>query len=99
MPQRSSARKSIAAKVVSRGVGAIGAAGVLVLLVAFVPATAASASTSAQLQNAPRGALLASLSDPGATACDYFGYSVAVSGTTAVVGDPLYNSDEGGAYI
>jgi hypothetical protein len=39
----------------------------------------------------------ASLADPAATADDYFGFSVAVSGTTVVVGAPGTNS--GTAYI
>jgi len=48
---------------------------------AVLPATSASAGTSALVRSSPRGALLAALSDPAATSGDYFGCSVAVSGT------------------
>ena len=39
------------------------------------------------------------LSDPAATSGNYFGYSVAVGGNTAVVGAPGLGSDVGTAYI
>jgi hypothetical protein len=41
----------------------------------------------------------ATLNDPAATSDDHFGYSVAVSGKTAVVGAPGTNSFAGTAYI
>jgi len=44
-----------------------------------------------------RWGLAASLSDPGATVEDSFGYSVAVNGDTLVVGSPQINSNFGGA--
>jgi len=39
------------------------------------------------------------LSDPAATAGDHFGFSVAVSGTTAIVGAQGTNGDTGTAYV
>jgi hypothetical protein len=45
------------------------------------------------------GSLLATFQDPAATNTDRFGYSVAVSGTTAIVGAPGFNSFAGAAYI
>jgi FG-GAP repeat protein len=41
----------------------------------------------------------ATLADPAATSSDFFGYSVAVSGNTAVVGAWATNSEAGSAYI
>ena len=42
---------------------------------------------------------LAELADAGAVAHDAFGYSVAISGTTIVVGAPWHTSDAGRAYV
>jgi hypothetical protein len=47
----------------------------------------------------PLGALVATLTDPGAHSNDFFGMVAAVSGDTAVVGAPGTNSDVGMAYI
>jgi len=41
----------------------------------------------------------AALNDPAATANDVFGWSVAVSGTTVIVGDPVTRQYQGSAYI
>jgi hypothetical protein len=41
----------------------------------------------------------AELADPGGVADDYFGWSVAISGSTAVIGAPGYNSTTGAAYV
>jgi hypothetical protein len=43
--------------------------------------------------------LQATLSDPAGTANDNFGYAVAVSGTTAVIGTLKANSPNGAAYV
>jgi len=75
-------------------------AGVLVVLVAALPASTASAAPSTRPDGTPIGTLLATLAHPTATSADNFGYSVAVSGTTAVVGAAAYsNSGAGAAYI
>jgi hypothetical protein len=70
---------------------------------AVLPAASGSAATSTSVRNTPLDALLAKLKDPAATAGDSFGYSVAVSGTTAVVGasDAFTDreSNAGEAYI
>jgi hypothetical protein len=76
----------------------IGVAGVLVLLVALIPAASASAAAPTSPPIAPRGSLLATLNNPGSPY--EFGYSVAVSGNTAVVGAPYSGSNDAGvAYI
>ena len=79
--------------------GDLGVTGVLALLVAVVPATSASAAQSTSVRNTPLGSLLATLNDPGATAGDHFGFTVAVSGKTAVVALPSGSSGVGTAYI
>jgi hypothetical protein len=79
-----------------RAVTAIGVTGVLGLLASALPATSASAATS---MPAPTSALLAALHDPAKAAGDYFGFSVAVAGTTAIVGAPQTKSFAGAAYI
>ena len=53
---------------------------------AILPATSVSATPPAPVRSTPLGALLATLKDPPGTSGDKFGWSVAVSGTTAVVG-------------
>ena len=50
-----------------RSVVILGVAGVLVLLVAVVPATSASAAPSTSVRSTPLGSLLATLNDPAAT--------------------------------
>jgi FG-GAP repeat len=62
-----------------------------------LPASASAVSTS--VRSTPIGALLAKLRDPAATSGDYFGYSVAVLGKTAVVGAFGTDSYAGAAYI
>ena len=92
--------KARVAKSLHRGLATIGAAGVLIVLVAVVPATSASAASSTTIRNTARGTLLASLTDPAATSRDEFGLrSAMVGGTTAVVGAPNTSSDAGAAYI
>ncbi|MCB9965201.1 MAG: FG-GAP repeat protein [Rhodospirillales bacterium] len=58
---------------------------------------------SAYVFDTTTGNLIATLNNPAPTASDYFGYSVAVSGTTAVVGayldDPGGVSGAGSAYV
>lgn len=71
--------------------------GVLVLLVAVVPATSASATPAATVRNAAIGKLMAKLHDPAATIGDKFGDKVSVS--IAVIGAPNTNSSAGAAYI
>lgn len=56
-----------------------------------------SAAGTAYVFNATTGSLIATLNNPSPTISDYFGYSVALSGNTAVVGTPLEDDDEGGA--
>jgi FG-GAP repeat len=77
----------------------MGVTGVSVLLVAVVPATSASAASSATVRITPFDALLATLADPAANSADFFGYSVAVSGMAAVVGATDSESGDGAAYI
>ena len=60
---------------------------------------AARASGHAPSPPPPHGTVLASLSDPGGTAGDSFGNSVAVDGTTAVVGAYATNFQQGAVYI
>ncbi len=81
-----------------RGLVTIGAVGVLTLLATVVQPTSGSAATPATTRNSS-GALLATLSDPAATAGDRFGFTVAVSGTTAVVGSPTSSASAGTTYI
>jgi hypothetical protein len=98
MPKECAGREGVVAKSRQRAVVNIGVAGVLVLLVAMVPATSASAAPSASVRGTPSGSLLATLNNPGAPY--EFGYSVAVSGKIAVVGAPYSGStDAGVAYI
>ena len=91
--------KALVAKSLHRGLVTIGAGGVLVLLVAVVPASSASAAASATVRNTVRGTLLASLTDPAATSDDNFGFRSAVAANTVVVGAPGTSSAEGAAYI
>ena len=60
--------------------------------VARTPGLRAAAAVGAWSQQA-------GLADPGATAGDFFGGSVAISGTTAVVGAEGSNSGTGAAYV
>jgi hypothetical protein len=69
------------------------------LLIALLPETAASATPSARVPSTAIGTLLRSLHDPTGVAQDLFGYSVAVAGSTAVVGALGANSEAGAAFI
>ncbi len=72
------------------------------LLVGCLVAAPASSADAAHFSNRPStsiGALLATLSDPAAKTGDNFGYSVAVSGSTAVVGAWGTSGLAGVAYI
>src|ERR1700722_3694744 len=81
----------VAAAALVIGVGAFAATA--------LPVTSANAAVSTSVRSTPIGALLATLSDPGATGYSYFGVSLAVSGKTAIVGAYGPNSDAGAAYI
>ncbi len=64
--------------------------------------TGVSDSGSAYVFNATTGALLATLANPTPAIGDRFGYSVAISGNTVVVGaysDDIGASDNGSAYV
>ena len=64
--------------------------------------TGAADSGSAYIFDAARGSLLRTLNNPTPAILDYFGYSVAVSGTTVVVGasgDGSRSTDSGAAYV
>jgi hypothetical protein len=99
MAHRCAGREEVVASSRRRSVVTLGVAGVLVLLVAVVPTTSASATPSTSVRSTPLGSLLATLNDPAATLGDRFGYTVAVSGKTAVVGAPSTNVAAGAAYI
>ena len=75
-----------------------GAAGLLSLL-AVVMAPAPSAGAPNSSQSVPTAKLLVTLQDPNATAVDDFGASLAISGSTAVVGSPGTRALAGAAYI
>jgi hypothetical protein len=75
------------------------ALGVLVAGLVALPASSVDASQPSTRPGNPLGALLATLDDPAATAGNRFGFSVAVSGTTAVVGAPISGALAGDAYI
>jgi hypothetical protein len=81
-----------------RGVVPIGAAGLLLLLVVLSPAALAGAAASSS-QGVSVGKLLVTLQDPRASAVDYFGASLAISGSTAVVGSPGNEALAGAAYV
>ncbi len=72
-------------------------AGLTTFSVAVLPACTGAASSPST--PTPNSALLATLHDPAATVGDYFGVSVAVSGTTAVIGAHGTKSHAGTAYI
>jgi hypothetical protein len=69
------------------------------LLVAVVPSTSAGAGQLGRAWDTQVGALLAKLHDPAATASDYFGLSVAISGTAAIVGASGTGGEAGAGYI
>ena len=75
----------------------LGAFGLLVEGLVALPATV-GATEQATRSNTPLGALLATLDDPAATNA-LFGSSVAVSGTTAVIGASGTKNGSGTAYI
>jgi hypothetical protein len=64
-----------------------------------LPAAASTAQASTSVRSTSLGTLLATLPDPAPQVGDSFGASVAVSGSTAVVGASGENSHEGEAYI
>jgi hypothetical protein len=64
-----------------------------------LPVASASATASTSVRSTPTGTLLATLSDPAATAGDQFGNPVAVSGATAVIGAHGTSGYGGVAYI
>jgi hypothetical protein len=73
-----------------------------IIMVSLLPGRDAGATPVGPLVKSPHQALLATLADPGAVGTDEFGYSVAVSGRTAVVGTPRANCNNrcpGAAYI
>jgi FG-GAP repeat len=92
-------QKARVAKSFHRRLLTVGAMATLVLTIAVVPATYASAAPSLSALSIARGTLLATMADPGATASDYVGYATAMSHTTAVVGPVGANMDEGTVYI
>jgi outer membrane protein assembly factor BamB len=64
--------------------------------------TGTTAAGSAYVFNATTGALVDTMNNPTPASYDYFGYSVAVSGSTVVVGalwDDTFNTDQGAAYV
>jgi hypothetical protein len=73
-------------------------AGLLSLLVTLVSATSASAAPPRSAQSTPIGELVATLQDPKASASDFFGARVEVSGAIAVVGSPGDSDLSGAAY-
>jgi hypothetical protein len=64
-----------------------------------LPVASASATASTSVRSTPLGTLLATLSDPAATAGDQFGNPVAVSGETAVIGAHGTSGYGGATYI
>ncbi|WP_442506614.1 hypothetical protein SH528x_005468 [Novipirellula sp. SH528] len=80
----------------------VAVSGNTVVVGAFLDDTGSSDSGSAYLFNATTGALLATLDNPTPASGDNFGYNVAVSGNTVVVGaqyDDTGASDSGSAYV
>ncbi len=77
----------------------LGAGSAIAVVAALSSAPAVAAASHIRTMTSSIGALIATLSDPAATANDFFGTSVAVSGTTAVVGAYDTNSAQGTAYI
>ena len=74
-------------------------AGSAMVSVAVLPAAIAHAGPARAAKGTPTGGLLATLSNPDASAADLFGASVAVSGTIAAVGAGGADSGAGAAYI
>jgi hypothetical protein len=68
------------------------------LAVVMAPAAPAGAAGSSS-QSVPIGTLLVTLQDPNGNAADNFGASLAISGSTAVVGSPGNGSLAGAAYV
>lgn len=71
---------------------------VSMLAVVMAPAAPAGAAANSS-QSVPIGTLLVTLQDPNGTAADNFGASLAISGSTAVVGSPGKGSLAGAAYV
>ena len=72
----------------------VAVSGSTVVVGAYQDDTGATDAGSAYIFDAATGSLLRTLSNPTPATKDYFGYSVAVSGTTVVAGAP---NDDGGA--
>src|ERR1700722_10188048 len=70
----------------------------LSLLAALSLASPAGAAASAS-KGVSIGKLLVTLQDPSASSVDYFGASLAISGSTAVVGSPGTQALAGAAYV
>ncbi len=79
-------------------VKALGVFGLLAGAVVAFPASSVDAAQISTQPSTPIGALLATLQNPGTTT-GFFGWSVAVSGTTVVVGAVSPDITGGAAYI
>jgi outer membrane protein assembly factor BamB len=80
----------------------VAVSGNVIVVGAWDDNTGAPTSGSAYVFNATTGALVATLNNPTPANDDYFGYSVAVSGNTVVVGaynDDTGATDAGSAYV
>ena len=76
--------------------------GTTVVVGAYYDATGATNAGAAYVFDATSGVLLRTLANPAPAASDYFGYSVAVSGSTVVVGahqDDTGATNAGAAYV
>ncbi len=97
MSQRAAVREAVVSTF-HRGLVTTIAIG-MVVLAADVPAASASSATPSHARSLAQGTQLGAMSDPEATPGDYFGDTVAVAGTIAVVGTPDTNSHTGNVYI
>jgi len=80
----------------------VAVSGNTVVVGAHLADTGATDSGSAYVFNATTGAMVATLANPTPASNDYFGFSVAVSGNTVVVGahrDDTGATDSGSAYV
>ena len=81
---------------------AVAVSGTTAVVGAYANSTAGSDSGRAYVFSAVTGALVATLTEPSSAASDFFGYSVAASGTTVVVGAPgnrTAGAQSGRAYV
>src|SRR5262249_44921930 len=81
---------------------AVAVSGNTVVVGSYLDDTGANDSGQVYVFNASSGALLTTLNNPSPGTDDYFGYSVAVSGNTVVVGayqDDTGATDSGQAYV